>query len=127
MNCFTENGQWELWIDFQFANRTWSHIHYKQFKVGNNTAEYPLTIGGFTGVTPTDPFKSHNGLKFTTIDNDNDKNKDVNCATSNNAWWHHGCYHFNANRHGSYVYLDSTAYFLNSVEMKMRQHDSISQ
>ena len=52
LNCFTENGQWELWIDFQFTNKTWSHIHYKQFKVGNRTAEYPLTIGGFTGITP---------------------------------------------------------------------------
>ena len=54
LNCFTQTGQWELRIDFQFENKTWSHLHYKQFKVGSSSAEYPLTIGGFAGITPTD-------------------------------------------------------------------------
>ena len=75
LNCFTETGQWELRVDFQFENRTWSYLHYKQFKVGNCSAEYPLTIGGFTGITPTDPFVTQplNGMRFSTSDNDNDK------------------------------------------------------
>ena len=74
LNCFTETGQWELRIDFQFDNKTWSHLHYKQFKVGSSSAEHPLTIGGFTGITPTDPFVTSplNNMKFTTTDNDND-------------------------------------------------------
>ena len=46
LNYFTKIGQWELRIDFQFENKIWSHIHYKQFKVGSSSAEYPLTIGG---------------------------------------------------------------------------------
>ena len=29
LNCFTETGQWELRIDFQFENKTWSHLYYK--------------------------------------------------------------------------------------------------
>ena len=73
LNCFIETGQWELRIDFQFENKTWSHLHYnKQFKVGSSSAEYPLTIGGFTGITPTDPFVIHNRMSFSTSDNDND-------------------------------------------------------
>ena len=29
LNCFTETQQWELRIDFQFANQTWSYyLHY---------------------------------------------------------------------------------------------------
>ena len=74
LNCLTKTGQWELWVDFQFQNKTWSHLHYTQFKVGDAAAEYPLTIGGFTGITPTDPFATHslNGVRFTTNDNDND-------------------------------------------------------
>ena len=32
---------------------------------------YPLTVGGFTG-EGTDLFAYHNGVKFTTLDNDND-------------------------------------------------------
>ena len=41
--------------------------------VGSATDEYPLTIGGFNGITPTDPFttQSHKGRKFSTYDNDN--------------------------------------------------------
>ena len=45
LSCLTENGRWELRIDFQFNNNTRSHLHYKQFKVGSTSAEYPLTIG----------------------------------------------------------------------------------
>ena len=80
LNCLTETGQWELRIDFQFENKTWFHLHYKQFKVGSSSDEYPLTIGGFTGIT-TDPFVTHplNGMKFSTVDNDNDKGNS-NCA-----------------------------------------------
>ena len=125
LSCFTEIGQWELRIDFQFDNKTWSHLHYKQFKVGSSSAEYPLTIGGFIGIT-TDPFVIHNNLKFSTIDNDNDQSRS-NCAASDGGWWHNNCYHINPNYQPPHVYLNSKWYNLLSVEMKMRQHDCISQ
>ena len=126
LNCFTETGQWELRIDFQFDNKTWSHLHYKQFKVGSSSAEYPLTIGGFTGIT-TDPFMTHplNNMKFTTIDNDNDQ-RGGNCADSNiNGWWHNSCAHIHPNRQPPYVYLNSKRNDLLSIEMKIRQHNCI--
>ena len=37
-------------------NLTRSYLHYNTFSVGTESEEYPLTIGGFTGITPTDPF-----------------------------------------------------------------------
>ena len=128
LNCFTENGQWELRIDFQFENKTWSHLHYKQFKVGNTSAEYPLTIGGFTGITPKDPFVTHplNGMKFTTVDNDNDQNSHDNCA-SYGGWWHNNCFRINPNDQPPRVYLNSKNYYLLSAEMKIRQHNCIIQ
>ena len=107
LNCFTENGQWKLRIDLQFENKTWSHLHYKQFKVGNTSAEYPLTIGGFTGIT-TDPFVTNqplNGMKFTTVDNDNDQRSGSNCA-SHDGWWHNDCSHINLNYQPPSVYLN---------------------
>ena len=129
LSCFTETGQWELRIDFQFDNKTWSHLHYKQFKVGSSSAEYPLTIGGFTGITPEDPFVTHplNNMKFTTTDNDNDLYSS-NCASSyGDGWWHNNCYHIDPNYQAPRVYLNFKWYNLLSVEMKMRQHDCISQ
>ena len=125
LSCLTETGQWELRIDFQFENKTWSHLHYKQFKVGSSSAEYPLTIGGFTGTT-TDPFVTQNKMRFSTSDNDNDQ-RDGNCAASYSGWWHNNCYKINLNLQPAYAYLNSKGYYLLSEEMKMRQHDCISQ
>ena len=86
MNCLIQTGQWELRVDFEFWNKTRSYLHYNVFynvfKVGSATDEYPLIISGFTGITPTDPFStpvSHNGIKFSTYDNDNDIDT-RNCA-----------------------------------------------
>ena len=78
MYCLTQTGQWELRVDFEFQNKTRSYLHYNVFKVGSATDEYPLTISGFTGITPTDPFATggHNGQKFSTYDNDNDNDND---------------------------------------------------
>ena len=72
MNCLTQTGQWELRIDSEFKNKTRSYLRYNEFKVGSATDEYPLTIGAFTGITPTDPFVTggHSGMKFNTYDND---------------------------------------------------------
>ena len=107
MNCLTQTGQWELRIDFAFPNKTRSYLQYNAFKVGNATEEYPLTISGFTGITPTDPFATggHNGQKFSTYDNDNDQDLSRNCAArtggaiDNGGWWHtnNGCWHINPN------------------------------
>ena len=104
INCLTQTGQWELRIDFEFQNKTRSYLHYNEFQVGSATDEYPLTIGGFTGITPTDPFTTtrHNGKKFSTYDNDNDQDSrncaaQVDNATDNGGWWYHGCWHINLN------------------------------
>ena len=43
-------------IDFTFDNGTKSFMHYNHFSVGPATDNYRLSISGFTGITPTDPF-----------------------------------------------------------------------
>ena len=50
MHCLTQRGQWEMRVDYQKNNKTWSYLHYNQFSVGSASEEYPLTVGGFTGV-----------------------------------------------------------------------------
>ena len=104
MHCLTQTGKWELRVDFEFENKIRSYLHYNMFKVGSATDEYPLTISGFTGITPTDPFSAHphNGMKFTTYDNDNDKDPSGNCAVVGKAkgsggWWYNKCWNINLN------------------------------
>ena len=80
MHTMTNQGQWELRIDYILANGTKGYLPYSNFRVGPATKQYPLTISGFDRVT-TDPFYtftnhlswSLNGGKFTTKDRDNDR------------------------------------------------------
>ena len=95
-------GQWEMRVDYQKNNKTWSYLHYDNFSVGSASEEYPLTVGGFTGVG-TDWFNDksypHNGMKFSTPDNDNDKHSGFNCAAVyKSGWWYNNCFHININK-----------------------------
>ena len=130
INCITQVGQWELRIDFEFKN---TYLHYSEFKVGSASDEYPLTVSGFTGITPTDPFTTyHNSRKFTTYDNDND-DYGGNCADGGDGgWWHNQCWHINANlkynpAEFGFINLAGAWYNPKWIEMKIRPFNCISQ
>jgi len=140
MNCLTQTGQWELRIDFEFLNKTRSYFHYNEFRVGSAIEKYRLTINGFAGITPTDPFSTHplNGHKFTTQDNDNDKDTTNNCAAhpddnggkGNGGWWYNKCWHINLNPSNDspyFFYIDSKWYNSRWIEMKIRPLNCKSQ
>ena len=114
IHCLTQTGQWEMRVDYQKNDKTWSYLHYNQFSVGSASEEYPLTVGGFTG-EGSDEFASNplNGMKFSTTDNDNDKLSSLNCATNfKSGWWYNNCHYININRQppqvNDYVHLLST-------------------
>jgi len=97
IHCLTETGQWEMRVDYQKKDKTWSNYHYNQFSVGSASEEYPLTIGGFTG-EGDDGFARHNRMKFSTPDKDNDK-WSSNCAAHyKSGWWHRSCHIININK-----------------------------
>ena len=137
IHCLTKVGRWELRVDFEFKNKTRSYLHYNVFKVGSANEEYPLTIGGFTGITSTDPFAPHHQAKFSTYDNDNDI-WPGNCAaravlaTDNGGWWYINCWSINLNlkynpaQYGS-IKLDGIYYNPRWIEMKIRPLNCISQ
>ena len=58
LHCLTNQGQWQLRIDFTFTNGTKSYLSYKSFSVGPANSQYQLSISGFTGIT-TDPFTEY--------------------------------------------------------------------
>ena len=123
MNCLTQRGQWEMRLDYQFNNKTWSYLHYNQFSVGSASEEYPLIIGGFTGVG-SDEFSRHplNGMKFSTPDNDNDKSGGNCAANRNSGWWNNACTWVDINN--PKLYLHGHILF---SEMKIRPKDCIKQ
>ena len=106
-------------------------MHYNHFRVGPPTDDYRLSISGFTGITPTDPFTTQplNGYQFSTYDRDNDR-WSGNCAfnghgsTAPGGWWHNHCFQINLNYnhdgpHG-FILLAGTWYSPNYIEIKVR-------
>ena len=131
MHTLTQRGQWEMRVDYQKNDKTWSYLHYNQFSVGSANEEYPLTVGGFTGVGSTDLFNDgsypHNGMKFTTLDNDNDKDSNSNCAANfKSGWWHNNYNHINPNDQPPYAYFNNPTYAL-FMEIKIHPKDCIMQ
>ena len=131
--CLTSRGNWELRIDFTFSNGTKSFMHYNHFRVGPATDNYRLSISGFTGITPTDPFTTHNinGQQFSTYDRDNDEWSNNNCAvnghgsTAPGGWWYKNCFYINLNyNHGGNFRLAGRWYSLTFIEMKIRPSNS---
>jgi len=131
IHCLTNQGQWELRIDYTLTTGKSGYISYSNFKVGGATTQYQLSISGFSGDT-TDPFKGHNlnGAKFTTRDRDNDKFR-ANCAvpSQNNdlgnggGWWFNSCsliYPNGVYQHVRSIWFNSVWYRLSSIEMKIK-------
>ena len=116
IHFLTKSGQWEMRMDYQKNDTTWSNIHYSHFSVGSSSEEYPLTVRGFSGIG-TDYFASHqlDGARFSTPDNDNDKSHDNCAATFKSGWWYNNCSHIDINQQPPYV-----THNVLSTEMKIR-------
>ena len=84
-------------MDIKLANGTNIILQYEQFKVASAKDKYKLTVGGFQGTT-TDPMAYHNGMNFTTKDNDNDNGHAGSCALFYGlkepigGWWYNSCW-----------------------------------
>ncbi|KAL3864331.1 hypothetical protein ACJMK2_006022 [Sinanodonta woodiana] len=101
---------------------------YSKFTVGDESSKYILTVAGYSG-NANDDLSKHNGMKFTTTDNDNDLISD-NCAiVYHGAFWFANCHPVNLN--GLYVsvsfysgvvwdYLSGPWVSLIYTEMKLR-------
>ena len=129
LHCLTNQGQWEMRIDFTLTDGTKSYLSYSSFRVGPASSNYQLSISAYKGFPSSDRFGDHtlNGRAFTTKDKDND-NWSRNCAVNiagNNAggWWYHACSHmFINNRYKSYngINFNGTWKSLSFTEMKIR-------
>ena len=124
LHCLTNQGQWELRIDFTLTDGTKSYLSYSSFNIGPASSNYTLSISGFKGTTSSDPFSDHrlNGMPFTTKDRDNDK-WSRNCAVKDaGGWWYRICSHIFLNQQykSTYGIYLSEWKALSFTEMKIR-------
>ena len=86
----------------------------------SESQKYKLTVGGYSG-SAGDDFGIHNGMKFSSTDQDNDK-FDGHCGA---GWWFHKCSStllngdYNVEK-GVFWFQWRQHSFLKKTEMKMR-------
>ncbi|KAK3082718.1 hypothetical protein FSP39_003443 [Pinctada imbricata] len=74
----TANKNHELLIVMEDFDQTVRYAHYGTFFIGNENEKYKLNVTGYSG-TAGDSLAFHNGLPFSTYDQDNDSDS-RNCA-----------------------------------------------
>nr|XP_039267727.1 microfibril-associated glycoprotein 4-like [Styela clava] len=125
--------EYELRIDMKDFDNNTAYAQYSKFRVGPASSGYELFVNGYSG-TAGDSLQVHNRMKFTTTDQDNDLDREKNCALYHHGpWWHRSCHSSNLNgryKHGVHkTYADGVNwrhwkgdyYSLKFVEMKMRR------
>ena len=95
----TEEGSNTLRVDLGDFEGNTAYANYSTFSISDGSTEYILTVGGYSG-TAGDSMDYHNGMRFTTRDNDNDLRSGNNCAQQyTGAWWYKNGYDSNLNGH----------------------------
>ena len=120
LHCLTSREDVELRIDIVAKTGVHKSTTFDIFKVGGAGEKYKLTIGGGKGYLPSN-IDYHNGMYFTTKDQDNDKSSS-NCALNSGGWWYNGCYYarFNGIHGQTFKWGYSGVGSLASMEMKVR-------
>ena len=138
----TKEGSNTLRVDLGDFDNDTRYANYSTFNVSDGSTEYILTVGGYSGtagdglITDWHSGHNHNGMRFTTRDNDNDKDNGWNCANPyNGAWWFNACHQSHLNGryytnptgattwHGI-IWIDwkGNSYSLKFTEMKTRRN-----
>ncbi|XP_001369828.2 LOW QUALITY PROTEIN: fibrinogen C domain-containing protein 1 [Monodelphis domestica] len=136
IHALTMQANYELHIDLEDFDNGTAYAHYGNFAVGLFSVDpeedgYPITISDYSG-TAGDSFLKHNGMKFTTKDQDNDHSENNCAAFYHGAWWYRNCHTSNLNgqylrgHHSSYAdgiewsSWTGWQYSLKFTEMKIR-------
>ncbi|XP_062610469.1 ryncolin-1-like [Saccostrea cucullata] len=96
IHTLTKDKSQELRVVLGSYDGEEAYAVYTSFYIRDENDKYKITVSGYSG-TAVDSFSSHNGMAFSTKDQDNDINAG-SCAVSNRAaWWYNSCHHSNLN------------------------------
>ena len=87
----TKEGSNTLRVDLGDFEGNEAYANYSTFSISDGSTEYILTVGGYSG-TAGDSLAYHNGMRFTTRDNDNDLRSGSCAQRYTGAWWYKKCY-----------------------------------
>jgi len=116
-HLLTPSGRYMLRMEMMSTTIGWVSAEYTYFYLDNETQWYKLHLGGFSGDCGYDSIQYtnawsegwyyHNGMNFTTSDQDHDEDPVDNCATIwYSGWWYSRCQWLNLNGYwSSYFYV----------------------
>ncbi|CAC5395720.1 Fibrinogen-like protein A,Ryncolin-4,Ficolin-1-B,Techylectin-5A,Ficolin-2,Ryncolin-1,Tenascin-R,Fibrinogen-like protein 1,Angiopoietin-related protein 4,Angiopoietin-1,Fibrinogen C domain-containing protein 1-A,Tenascin-N,Ryncolin-3,Tenascin,Fibroleukin,Fibrinogen C domain-containing protein 1,Techylectin-like protein,Ryncolin-2,Techylectin-5B,Angiopoietin-related protein 2,Angiopoietin-2,Microfibril-associated glycoprotein 4,Fibrinogen alpha chain,Ficolin-1-A,Ficolin-1,Fibrinogen C domain-containing prote len=102
IHSLTSQGRYQLRIDlydFDFYN---AYAKYQHFYVGDEESKYKLDVYGYSG-TAGDSLASHNGVGFSTFNQDNDASIYNNAEEWHGGWWYKSNEIY-SNLHGKYFF-----------------------
>ncbi|XP_041800263.1 fibrinogen-like protein 1 [Chelmon rostratus] len=102
LHYITAQGNYSLRINLEDFDGNQRYAEYKNFKVDDEKEHYRLTFGTYVGTAGdalsgsyqagVSEWASHQGIKFSTYDQDND-NYNGNCAQEDKGgWWFNKCH-----------------------------------
>ncbi|XP_041379842.1 angiopoietin-related protein 1-like, partial [Gigantopelta aegis] len=98
INRITSHGNYELRIDMEGNSIRKVYVLYKNFTIASEKDDFRLHVGYFIG-NVTNELSYHDGIKFSTEDEDHDESND-NCAKLHEGgWWYRNCTRSNLNGH----------------------------
>ncbi|XP_062597265.1 angiopoietin-2-like [Saccostrea cucullata] len=107
LHNLTSRKSQELRVDMQRFNGDKAYAVFSTFSVGDEASKYKLTVNGYSG-NAGDSMTYSSGMKFSTKDQDNDKDSG-DCATYwKSAWWFKACFYTNPN--GQYTNRETTGW-----------------
>ncbi|XP_052704365.1 microfibril-associated glycoprotein 4-like [Crassostrea angulata] len=96
IHLLTSKTKQELRVDLQKFSGEKAYAKYSRFTVGSESEKYKLSVGGYSG-TAGDSLAYHNGMKFSTRDQDNDTWGKQCSVERQGAWWYNACVYSNLN------------------------------
>uniref|UniRef100_A0A182N217 Fibrinogen C-terminal domain-containing protein n=1 Tax=Anopheles dirus TaxID=7168 RepID=A0A182N217_9DIPT len=116
----TVSGPHELVVLLEDYAGNKTYARFDQFEIGDENQKYALTkIGGYTG-TAGDSLGGAKGMKFSTLDSDNDTWASQCAVTYTGAWWYSACHSSNLN--GKYLRGETKEYATGMVWSTFRGH-----
>lgn len=115
IHLLTTQGDYEMKIDMEEWNGKRHYAEYERFRVSNEHDKYRLHVRGYHGTAGdslTAYWRTHDGMPFSTRDNDNDNRFYDNCAEHyGGGWWYNDC--FESHLNGKYYQNGShNSYFV---------------
>ncbi|XP_066296425.1 microfibril-associated glycoprotein 4-like [Branchiostoma lanceolatum] len=87
----TSQNSYELYVELADWEGNFVYAKYDTFSIGDESTDYTLNIGGYSGNAGDSMAYSH-GYKFSATDVDNDMAGSVHCAQSlSGGWWYNNC------------------------------------